>query len=53
MDMKGLKLLFLFVLTGNVLMSQPIVVDTDRFAFEPNLAISDEIVSPEEYLGYK
>ncbi len=50
--MKKLSLLVLMISCFTAF-SQPTVVDTERFAFEPDLAVNADIVSPKDFLGYE
>ena len=50
-------LLFVFLITAvssSPLLAQKIdIVDTERFAFEPDLPVNDDIPSPADFLGYE
>ena len=42
----------LCITLGLIAFSQPVVTDTERFAFEPNLQVNSDIPTPKSYLGY-
>ncbi|MFY0689338.1 MAG: hypothetical protein JXQ90_19360 [Cyclobacteriaceae bacterium] len=51
--MKNLLSLILFLGLSAVIVAQPKVVDTERFAFEPDLTYDANVPSPKLYHGYE
>ena len=51
--MKRLYWLAVWLLCVTFVQAQPTVVDTNRFAFHPDLTYNTNIPSPKDFLGYE
>jgi hypothetical protein len=46
-------LIITFLFTSFGLICQPVVVDTERFAFDPDISYNSQITSPKDFHGYE